>query len=46
MKSLQDQGFELDNAIEFGNCGDEASSVLEERRMAEAGPPRSLAEFQ
>jgi hypothetical protein len=36
MKGLQDQGFELDNAIDFANCCDVASAILEERRMAEA----------
>lgn len=36
MKSLRDQGFELDNAVDFARCCHEASSILEERLMAEA----------
>ena len=36
MTSLQGQGFELDNAVDFARCSDEASAILEERRLAEA----------
>ncbi len=36
MNRLQDQGFELDNAIEFVRSCQEASAILEERLLAEA----------
>jgi hypothetical protein len=36
MKGLQDEGFEIDNAVEFARCCQEASAILEERLMTEA----------
>ena len=43
MKGLQGQGFELDNAVDFARCCQEASAILEERRMAEAARHARLA---